>query len=200
MNWLLIGCKIHQQCSRATRLHHTIAHYTHSTTRRLYLTLSLISPTLTLNPKWSTTFRPPVLAITVSVTLRPRYKSTALHPVSIQTVNAAQKLSIDLLIRCLFCLLVNCRGRHNIVRCDNDCKIMELLHSHVSFMRLPHISLIAAYEIAFSALTLLVGWQEGYPACKKLMVGCWHDYLSEVRCRLAYGPADATATHCLLLQ
>jgi len=26
---------------------------------------------------------------------------------------------------------------------------------------------------AFSALTLLVGRQEGHPACKK-MVGCWH--------------------------
>jgi len=52
--------------------------------------------------------------------------------------------------------------------------------------------------LAFSALTLLVGWQEGHPACKKL--GCWHGYLSGARCRLAYGPADATATHCLLLQ
>ena len=29
------------------------------------------------------------------------------------------------------------------------------------------------------------------------MVGCWHSYLSGARCRLAYGPADATATHCL---
>jgi len=27
---------------------------------------------------------------------------------------------------------------------------------------------------------------------------CWHDYLSEARCRLAYGPADANATHCIL--
>ena len=54
---------------------------------------------------------------------------------------------------------------------------------------------------AFSALTLLVGRQEGHPACKKLgVVGCWHGYLSGARCRLAYGPADATATHCLLLQ
>ena len=26
------------------------------------------------------------------------------------------------------------------------------------------------------------------------MVGCWHGYLSGPRCRLAYGPADATAT------
>ena len=52
---------------------------------------------------------------------------------------------------------------------------------------------------AFSALMLLVGRQEGHPACKKLSggtVGCWHGYLSGARCRLAYGPADATATHC----
>jgi len=26
------------------------------------------------------------------------------------------------------------------------------------------------------------------------VVGCWHGYLSGARCRLAYGPADATAT------
>jgi len=32
------------------------------------------------------------------------------------------------------------------------------------------------------------------------VVGCWHGYLSGARCRLAYGPADATATHGLLLQ
>ena len=45
----------------------------------------------------------------------------------------------------------------------------------------------------FSALTLLVGRQEGHPACKKLS--------GEVlACRLAYGPADVTATYCLLLQ
>ena len=48
---------------------------------------------------------------------------------------------------------------------------------------------------AFSALTLLVGWQEGHPACKKLSGGV----LSGARCRLACGPADAAATHCLLV-
>jgi len=53
---------------------------------------------------------------------------------------------------------------------------------------------------SFSALTLLVGRQEGHPVCKKWVVGCWRGYWSEVRCRLIYGPADATATHCLLLQ
>jgi len=34
---------------------------------------------------------------------------------------------------------------------------------------------------------------------KNWVVGCWRGYLSGARCRLAYGPADATATHCLLL-
>ena len=48
--------------------------------------------------------------------------------------------------------------------------------------------------------TLLVGRQEGHPACKKLSCGVLYGYLSVTRCRLAYGPADATATHCLLLQ
>ena len=182
MNWLLIGCKIHQQCSRTTRLHHTIAHYTHSTTRRLYLTLSLISPTLTLNPKWSTTFRPPVLAITVSVTLRPRYKSTALHPVSIQTVKTAQnRLAYSLPILSTSLLQGN-RQHHETLQWLKSWSH----YSHVSFMRLPHISLIAAYEIAFSALTLLVGWQEGYPACKKLSGGvlAWLSVWSEVQTRI----------------
>jgi len=53
---------------------------------------------------------------------------------------------------------------------------------------------------AFSALTLLVGRQEGHPACKKLSGGVLVWYLSGARCRLAYVPTDATATHCLLLQ
>jgi len=52
---------------------------------------------------------------------------------------------------------------------------------------------------AFSALTLLVGRQEGHPACKKQSGGVLA-WLSGARCRLAYGSADATATHCLLLQ
>jgi len=54
-------------------------------------------------------------------------------------------------------------------------------------------------KVAFSALTLLVGQQEGHPACKKLSGGMLA-WLSGMRCRLAYSPADATAIHYLLLQ
>ena len=52
--------------------------------------------------------------------------------------------------------------------------------------------------ISFSALMLLVWRQEGHPACKKLSGGllAWLSVLSKVQ---TDGPADATATHCLLL-
>jgi len=53
--------------------------------------------------------------------------------------------------------------------------------------------------LSFSALTLLVGRQEGHLACKKLSGGMLA-WLSGMRCRLAYSPADATATYYLLLQ
>ena len=45
-----------------------------------------------------------------------------------------------------------------------------------------------------------LGGRKGIRPVKNKVVGCWHGYLSGARCRLAYCPADATATHCLLLQ
>ena len=45
-----------------------------------------------------------------------------------------------------------------------------------------------------------LGGRKGIRPVKNWVVGCWCGYLSGARCRLAYGPADATATHCLLLQ
>jgi len=44
------------------------------------------------------------------------------------------------------------------------------------------------------------GGRQGIWPVKNLEVGSWCGHLSGVRCRFAYGPADATATHCLLLQ
>jgi len=64
-------------------------------------------------------------------------------------------------------------------------------HKYCSYCYLPFAS---------SALTLLVGWQEGHLACKKLSgeVLAWLSVWSEVQTCIC--PADATATHCLLLQ
>jgi len=58
---------------------------------------------------------------------------------------------------------------------------------------------------AFSAMPSVLwhcwlGGRKGIRPVKTWVVGCWRSYLSGSRCRLAYGPADATATHCLLLQ
>ena len=45
-----------------------------------------------------------------------------------------------------------------------------------------------------------LGGRKGIRPVKNWGVGSRHGYLSGARCRLAYGPADATASHCLLLQ
>jgi len=45
-----------------------------------------------------------------------------------------------------------------------------------------------------------LGIRKGIWPIKNWVVGCWHGYLSGVRCRFAYGPADVIATHYLLLQ
>jgi len=92
-------------------------------------------------------------------------------------------------------------SKHTLTTVFNNCKqqyptnipiisvFKNLCFHRPSFAVIPHL-----------CLPCMVGCQEGHPACKKLVVGCWCGYLSEARCRLAYGPADATATHCLLLQ
>ena len=45
-----------------------------------------------------------------------------------------------------------------------------------------------------------LGGRKGIRPVKNLVVGCWHGYLSGARCRFEHGLADATVTHCLLLQ
>jgi len=45
-----------------------------------------------------------------------------------------------------------------------------------------------------------LGGRKGIRPVKNWALRCWRGYLSGARCRLAYGPADAIATHCLLLQ
>jgi len=46
----------------------------------------------------------------------------------------------------------------------------------------------------------LVGQQEGHLACEKLSGGMLAWLCVWVNVQFAYGPADANATHCLLLQ
>jgi len=49
---------------------------------------------------------------------------------------------------------------------------LKLTHLVAAQMQPAYISdLLCIVQVAFSALTLLVGRQEGHPACKKLSVG-----------------------------
>jgi len=103
---------------------------------------------------------------------------------------------------------VCCVGQNTLKVTDFiQCNCAAAYKSYICFIRFIIYLLLCMcihirvyMHISFSALTLLVGRQEGHPACKKTVVGCWRGYLSGARCRLAYGPADATTTHCLLLQ
>jgi len=45
-----------------------------------------------------------------------------------------------------------------------------------------------------------LGGRRGIRPVKNWLVGCWRGYLSGMRCRFAYGPADAIATDYVLLQ
>jgi len=56
---------------------------------------------------------------------------------------------------------------------------------------------IRAVRMGFSLLTVFNVY---FVLMVSAVVGCWHGYLSGARCRFAYGPVDATATHYLLLQ
>jgi len=64
--------------------------------------------------------------------------------------------------------------------------------------------LFVKYQPLYRPLSVLwrcwLGGRKGIRPVKNWVVGCWRGYLSGARCRLAYGPADATATHLLLLQ
>jgi len=56
-------------------------------------------------------------------------------------------------------------------------------------VRLPFRLSVCLFHVAFSALTLLVGRQEGHPVCKKMSGGvlAWLSVLSEVQTCLEKG-------------
>ena len=98
---------------------------------------------------------------------------------------------LDVSLACLNWLEDSC----DIVQHSTDTQLLL----QVSDCFEQNISYWSCSMSAFSALTLL-GDRKGIRPVKKWVVGCWHGYLSGARCRFAYSPADATATHCLLLQ
>ena len=106
---------------------------------------------------------------------------------------------------------------YNLSAASTEYKMMmhclnKLLQFVVIFQRLSLKYLIigwfssqSLYFVCYNAVPSMLwhcwlGGRKGIWPVKNWVMGCWHSYLSGARCRLAYGPADATATHCLLLQ
>ena len=100
------------------------------------------------------------------------------------------------------CLLMltfpHCPGLNNLLSKSifhSLCSVIS--YNHLVRFRLQYIFYIFMPSVLWCCW---LGGRKGIRPVKNGVVGCWHGYLSGARCRLAYGPADATATHCLLLQ
>ena len=93
----------------------------------------------------------------------------------------------------LYCVVQLCSAMRTHISSSYRLQSITGLLSYVFEWRTKHLS--------FSALMLLVGQQEGHPACKKYgVMRCWRGYLSGARCKwFAYSSADATATPSSLI-
>jgi len=91
------------------------------------------------------------------------------------------------------------------LRTDNHTNISSLIRTQTrEFMKLALFSGITSNWDRPPVPSVLwrcwLGGRKGIRPVKNWVVGCWRGYLSGARYRLVYGPADATATHCLMLQ
>jgi len=87
---------------------------------------------------------------------------------------------------------------------DTQLIIARRRHGHTDHV-LSAFTLLATHWPTYILLSSVhwrcwLGGRKGIRPVKHWMVGCWRGYMSGARCWLAYGPADATATHFLLLQ
>jgi len=87
-------------------------------------------------------------------------------------------------------LKVSCLSAHELLMDAVRCITVKRVCVCVTFLK----------EAVTQLWHCWLGSRKGIWAVKKWVVGCWRGYLSGARCWLAYGSADATATHCLLLQ
>jgi len=79
-------------------------------------------------------------------------------------------------------------------------KFPACFHSPSPCPLLPNPSPCGCPLLCLQCLRCWLGSRKGIRPVKIWVVGYWRGYVSGSRCRCAYGPADATATHYLLIQ
>jgi len=82
------------------------------------------------------------------------------------------------------------------------CKWLQILTRVYVLWQAGILTTILTVSVSFVPSVLWRCWlgMKGIRPVKNRVVGYWRGYLSGARCSLAYGPADATVTHSLLLQ
>ena len=92
------------------------------------------------------------------------------------------------------------RSRTNRHSCDGVINYTSFLVQWLNHTTTTGFTAIIQVNLPSVLWHCSLGGRKGIRPVRKLSGGCWRGYLSGARCRLAYGPADATATHCLLFQ
>jgi len=111
-----------------------------------------------------------------------------------ESVSQSRRAALVRLLACKNVLEVQCDARPLLLR-----SLTRRLAESTTTIII--IIIIIIYTSGASVLwRCWLGGRKGIRPIKNWVLECWHGYLSATRCRLAYGPADATATHCLLLQ
>jgi len=126
-------------------------------------------------------------------------------------MHSLQRCGFLLRMRCVYCMLTPAYIENS---CQADIKIHHSaylsmfkrwsMHYLLQCVCYVVFVLVSVWCVSYYKPSVLwrcwLGGRKGIWPIRNWVVGCWRGYLSGARCKLAYGPADATATHCLLLQ
>ena len=77
--------------------------------------------------------------------------------------------------------------------------LLELLRCMMSVPFVGNLTIAGvSWDLCLQTSVFSLGGRKGIRRVKTWVVGCWRGYLSGARCRLAHGPAGATATQLSL--
>ena len=130
----------------------------------------------------NTKYRPILTTATTAFGIQTRSVSIALSPPMIIIPQVPQQVGIAILATTWLSRALNSSSSTSCeVVSGGNLKLLQVTTITTTFVY-STVSIFLCHpdtaEFAFSALTLLVGRQEGHPACKNCMLVCWRDDLT----------------------
>ena len=176
-------------------------------------------PTVTMH--WRNTFTYFLLLLLITCLLKSVHTTRvdgpcwrALSPTAVNTADVKRKCADNwhsagslgwpfptLKYKCSLFFKQNIRNRFHRTACGKSCGL-KLPNCWLKFLKIDLKYCVICYIFRMPSVLwrFWLGGRKGIQSVENRVVGCWRGYLPGARCRLAYGPADATATHCLLFQ